>query len=526
MTRPTPGSTVAGPAAGWADLASLDTDPHPVFTTYSAGNFAEVAPDRLSPMSWSLVGPPVERGMRNVAGRLFPRARWATGSHFVFVGYFSCRPYHNLSGFCQLAYGVPGLDPALVTRSYFEDAPVPEPPGGRPYRGGAAVLPQLARELLLTRRRVGALTEQVPQLEAALAEARPGRKGAPGLPAGGGSLALGRLLPGAVRLLDRVWETHYASTMLILPLLAVQDGVARRFVPYWRELEPLVNRPDSLVWQRLADLGAAVPEATSFLHRQFYEVADDQEPWDRYVGALGPPVAGAETDGLLPEDPWALVPLSRTLQLPRLSAVVRIAMEQREHTKSLAMRTLHVMRLVVRAVAARRGLADGDWPYLSLNELLDESMPAAQLHRYARSRAEECAQAIDRPMPDLFNTAQDGPGTGAPEPASTRAGVGICPGQVTGTVVVPGADGRYEPGPDANGGRRILVCERADVQIQTVLPHIDALVTARGSALSHVAILLREHGLPSVIGHPLARDLRPGQEVYVDGTTGEVRLLA
>ncbi|HET8662166.1 MAG TPA: PEP-utilizing enzyme [Micromonosporaceae bacterium] len=511
----------AAAAAGTA-RTGLDTDPHPVFTTYSAGNFAEVAPDRLSPMSWSLVGPPVERGMRGVAGRLFPRARWATGSHFVFVGYFSCRPYHNLSAFCQLAYGVPGLDPALVTRSYFEDAPVPEPPGGRAQRGGAAVLPQLARELLLTRRRVGALTEQVPQLEAALAEACPDRAG--GLPASGGSLALGRLVPGAVRLLDRVWETHYASTMLILPLLAVQDGVARRFVPYWRELEPLVNRPDSLVWQRLADLGAAVPEVTSFLHRQFYEIADDQEPWTRYVGALGPPVAGAETDDLLPEDPWALVPLSRALQLPRLSAVVRIAMEQREHTKSLAMRTLHVMRLVVRAVAARRGLADGDWPYLSLDELLDESVAGAQLHRQARTRAQECAEAIDRPMPDLFNTAQDGPGTPATAPASARTGVGICPGQVTGTVVVPGADGRYEP--DANGGRRVLVCERADVQIQTVLPHIDALVTARGSALSHVAILLREHGLPSVIGHPLARDLRPGQEVYVDGTTGEVRLLA
>ena len=30
---------------------SVDTDPHPYFRIYSAGNFGEVAPQRLSPMS-------------------------------------------------------------------------------------------------------------------------------------------------------------------------------------------------------------------------------------------------------------------------------------------------------------------------------------------------------------------------------------------------------------------------------------------------------------------------------------------
>ena len=41
--------------------------------------------------------------------------------------------------------------------------------------------------------------------------------------------------------------------------------------------------------------------------------------------------------------------------------------------------------------------------------------------------------------------------------------------------------------------------------------------------LSHLAILAREYGVPTVVALPGAADrLRPGSWVVVDGTTGEV----
>ena len=87
---------------------AIDTDAHPLFPVYSAGNFGEVAPERLSIAAWSLIGDPVERGCRELAATLWPRATWHTGSHYVFVGYFRCRPYHNLSAFCHMGCEVPG----------------------------------------------------------------------------------------------------------------------------------------------------------------------------------------------------------------------------------------------------------------------------------------------------------------------------------------------------------------------------------------------------------------------------------
>jgi len=146
---------------------SIDTAPHPDFRVYSAGNFAEIAPPRWSVMSWSLVGDPAERGLRAFAKRVMPSARWATGSHYVFVGYFSCRPYHNLSAMCHLAQELPGITGSDVTRAYFEDVPPPE----RELHGHcsavqrALALPRMAREFHRLRPRLASLEADVALLE-------------------------------------------------------------------------------------------------------------------------------------------------------------------------------------------------------------------------------------------------------------------------------------------------------------------------------------------------------------------------
>ena len=51
-----------------------------------------------------------------------------------------------------------------------------------------------------------------------------------------------------------------------------------------------------------------------------------------------------------------------------------------------------------------------------------------------------------------------------------------------------------------------------------------ALVTVRGGATSHTAILARSLGLPAVVACPAAETLREGELVAVNGGTGEVRV--
>lgn len=55
---------------------------------------------------------------------------------------------------------------------------------------------------------------------------------------------------------------------------------------------------------------------------------------------------------------------------------------------------------------------------------------------------------------------------------------------------------------------------------------ISALVTARGSSISHTAILARSMNIPMVIGigDEFLDIIRPGEQILVDGTTGEVFL--
>jgi pyruvate,water dikinase len=54
-----------------------------------------------------------------------------------------------------------------------------------------------------------------------------------------------------------------------------------------------------------------------------------------------------------------------------------------------------------------------------------------------------------------------------------------------------------------------------------------AVVTETGSIISHTSLIIREYGLPAIVGtgDATAR-LRDGQVVSVDGSAGEVRVLS
>lgn len=493
----------------------VDTDPHPVFSTYSAGNFGEVAPDRLSPMSWSLVGVPVETGMRRVISRLWPRSQWASGSHFVFVGYFACKPYHNLSALCHAARQVPGLEADAVVRAYFQGSGPPRVPSHRPSAAvRARVLPRLLREFGAVHRAARRIAEQVAVAESDVHAALER----------GSALDAGRLLPSVQTVLDAAWEAHYTCTMLLVPLTTAQSWVAGRLVDYWSELEPWVNRPGGLVWAELADLNqrGGPAEATAFLSRSFYEIADGHEPWCAFRTRPALDVTSRLANEHRP-DLWDPVPLSRAALLPQLTDLVCTSLEQRERTKSLAMRAMHLARRLVPWVAEIRGLDDEQWPYATVQELMDTRRCVDELRALVDRRRAACERALDVAMPDLLETAADAVSRRV-DPVAPASGLGVYPGRAEGVVVGLDLDVDSPCSPPPGDGR-VLVCEAADVDVRRLLPHVDALVTARGSALSHIAILVREYGLPSVLGHPLASSLRKGQRVSVDGATGEVRLV-
>jgi pyruvate,water dikinase len=72
----------------------------------------------------------------------------------------------------------------------------------------------------------------------------------------------------------------------------------------------------------------------------------------------------------------------------------------------------------------------------------------------------------------------------------------------------------------------ILVTRAADPGWTPVFTLVGGLVLEVGGQLSHAAIVARECGLPAVVNVPAAtRQIREGQELFVDGTRGEIHLV-
>jgi phosphohistidine swiveling domain-containing protein len=91
-----------------------------------------------------------------------------------------------------------------------------------------------------------------------------------------------------------------------------------------------------------------------------------------------------------------------------------------------------------------------------------------------------------------------------------------------------GAGGGRGIGRVANGSTGpgdVLVVRNLDPTLASKLPGLAGLVAETGSVLSHLAILAREYGVPTVVGVRDALDrFPPGAMVVVDGTTGDVAM--
>ncbi|UNO40768.1 PEP/pyruvate-binding domain-containing protein [Streptomyces sp. MST-110588] len=112
---------------------------------------------------------------------------------------------------------------------------------------------------------------------------------------------------------------------------------------------------------------------------------------------------------------------------------------------------------------------------------------------------------------------------GRADARETLHGVAASPGRYTGTarVITDAAGfGRLRAGD-------VLVCPHTTAQWAVLFPSVGALVTDRGSLLSHPATLAREYGVPAVVATGTAtRDFRDGDRLVVDGSRGTVRRAA
>jgi pyruvate,water dikinase len=107
--------------------------------------------------------------------------------------------------------------------------------------------------------------------------------------------------------------------------------------------------------------------------------------------------------------------------------------------------------------------------------------------------------------------------------ATTVRGIAVHPGVYEGAARIihnSSQFDRIQPGD-------VLIARSTSPYFNVVLPMLGAIVTDRGGALSHAAIVAREYGIPGVVGTREATARIPdGARVRVDGTNGEVTVLA
>ena len=121
-------------------------------------------------------------------------------------------------------------------------------------------------------------------------------------------------------------------------------------------------------------------------------------------------------------------------------------------------------------------------------------------------------------LPNSFRLTEDG--TPVPDTDAGDAGVAAGGGVGTGPVHVL-RDGDVD---EIDRGV-VLVTDELSPELASVLPRLAGLVATTGSPLSHVAILARESGVPTVVGFTNALDqFEDGQRVEVDGDSGDVEL--
>ena len=255
------------------------------------------------------------------------------------------------------------------------------------------------------------------------------------------------------------------------------------------------------------------------------------------AGGAGLPTRQRSNDDRLASRPGTHVGRVRRLVFRWARRHARRRIADRERLRLQRTRVFGRVKTIFRALGselADRGvLTDpSDVFYLETEEALgfvEGTATCTDLSALARARRADLDRFAAAPPPDdRFETR--GPvnlGNSFRSVAETvgdegqRSGLGACSGVVRGTVRVVSDPERARI---ASG--EVLVAEQTDPGWVVLFAGAAAVVTARGSLLSHSAIVARELGIPTVVGVTGAVDwLEDGDRVEVDGQAGTVRSL-
>lgn len=186
------------------------------------------------------------------------------------------------------------------------------------------------------------------------------------------------------------------------------------------------------------------------------------------------------------------------------------------------LRAYELLRDVLLAIGRRSGLGDGVF-YLELEEL-QRSWTAASLRPLIEDRRTQRRAALSLHMPPVLefdvddiclhlieeNSASVSAATVQATPLSAGAGVG--------PVWTIDASS-----PDLAPAGSVLVAEAIPPGWMPFLTDAAAIIVERGGALSHVALLARQLGIPAVVCESARQLFQVGDMIQVDGTTGAIQ---
>ncbi|MGI5500135.1 phosphoenolpyruvate synthase [Lentzea sp. CA-135723] len=253
------------------------------------------------------------------------------------------------------------------------------------------------------------------------------------------------------------------------------------------------------------------------------------------VAAVESTTGRADADAVLA----SLSPARRQVY-ERVRGKVRRALELRERIRFCRTRAFGTAKVMIRAIGRRfaeLGLLDSPedifWLYLEeIGGCFEASTVDTDLRALVESRKVRAESDAQLTAPSRFTT-KGAVGTKANRVAWARAvpgGTAAAAGaELTGVPAGPGrvrGQARVVDLPSEAGGD-ILVTYRTDPGWVAWLPSASGLLVERGSPLTHVAIVARELGVPTVVQVPgLTTRVRDGMRLDVDGATGVIRVLA
>lgn len=183
---------------------------------------------------------------------------------------------------------------------------------------------------------------------------------------------------------------------------------------------------------------------------------------------------------------------------------------------------MRVVRELARRLAVRGRLADvGSVGMLHLDELrevVSSEHPIAGIHE---RRAAELSAAFGPPLPAQFRLTADAAVVPVSRPGARPSSSGVPAGGGRGVGPVCHGSVRHPPSPGD-----VLVVRDLQPGLAASLPGLAGLIAETGGTLSHLAILAREYGVPTVVAvQDALHRFQPGTRLLVDGATGEIRVV-